>query len=526
MIDIKLNNEVGSNMVYLEDETLDWALKHCRYHSLNLLPIAFEYESLKTNWDEIKTYISSQNLKTWRTRPLRKFFVPRDTVGYRIITELDPIDHLIYASLIYEIGEDIENKRSPKECNEVFSYRFQPNFNGSMYDPDYPYTKFLDYSQEMAESEIYRYVASTDISDFYLNIYEHRLENNLKLCTTKEGHVEALINLLKQWNEKVSRGIPIGPMASRLLAESILIDVDELLKIEGIEYCRWNDDFRIFADSYEKAYAYLYKLSSILFRNHNLTLQKSKTDILPIEEFKSKYIFPKEREQILSIREEFEDSMLSDSGIVLDGFGDIIEGYSEEGIDEYEISVLVDLVYKEANNWEPNFKLLRFVINRLLLLKEFDPLDTLIENLDTLYPIIFEIMRYLLHSNLDDDQKAIISEKLLKAYNMPIIQTIDYARLWILHYFALNPSLITSRELIKLYGQENDDLKREITYIMGEKEKFSWVRTKKGEWQALSPWLQRAYLKSTNCLPADEKKAYHNSIKRRLDLLSKCMISK
>lgn len=507
-------------MAFLEEESLDWALKHCQDSSLNFVPVSFEYEEFNNDWVKIKRILRSQNVSNWSARPLRKFIVPKASVGHRIITELDPMDHIIYSAIIYEIGKDIENNRPAKEKMNVFSYRYKPNVNGDLYDPDFHYIKFLEHSQELAQSGDYSYVATTDITDFYHNIYEHRLDNNLRQFTDKNSHVDAIIKLLKQWNEKNSRGIPVGPISSRLLAESLLIDIDNLLLMEGIIYCRWNDDFRIFANSYEEAYSNLYKLSSYLINNHNLTLQTSKTEILPSQDFVDKYIFPEERKQILEVREE-----LYDSGIFFDPYSDTSYEYTEEELDEMELSQLCELLTNQANTWEPNFKLMKFLMNRLLIFNETRPILDLIQNLDTLYPIIFEIMHYVIHLDIDHHQKRIIGEELIKIYSNPIIQTLDYVRLWILHYFALNPSMINSNRLVKIYSKETDDIKREITYIMGIKGEFGWVRSKKGEWNNLSPWLQRAYLKSTNCLPDDEKRSFHDSIRGRMDPIYKCILS-
>lgn len=189
-----------------------------------------------------------------------------------------------------------------------------------------------------------------------------------------------------------------------------------------------------------------------------------------------------------------------------------------------EISRLCELLSHEASIWEPNFKFMRFLINRLSALNVSEPLVDLIGNLDTLYPIVFEIMHYLIQTDIDNNQKKIIGKKLIEAYYQPIIQTIDYVRLWILHYFSLNPIIIDSNTLLKMYENENDDIKREITYIMGKKEEFGWVRSRKNDWNNLSPWLQRAYLKSTNCLPDDEKKYFHDSIRPRTDSIYNCIL--
>ena len=113
------------------------------------------------------------------------------------------------------------------------------------------------------------------------------------------------MKLLNKWNERVSSGIPVGPIVSRLLGEAALIDIDDLLKYDGVEYCRWNDDFRIFADSYDEAYEHLYKLSNYLRENSNLSLQSSKTDIITGYDFIEQYIHSEAREPILRNRERY-----------------------------------------------------------------------------------------------------------------------------------------------------------------------------------------------------------------------------
>ena len=44
-----------------------------------------------------------------------------------------------------------------------------------------------------------------------------------------------------------SYGLPIGPLASSILAEAILIDVDAALIDQGFDFVRWFDDYTFFA---------------------------------------------------------------------------------------------------------------------------------------------------------------------------------------------------------------------------------------------------------------------------------------
>jgi Reverse transcriptase (RNA-dependent DNA polymerase) len=76
-----------------------------------------------------------------------------------------------------------------------------------------------------------------------------------------------------------------GGPAARILSELVLNQIDRLLELEGIVFCRFADDFHIFCKSNEDAYARLIFLSEKLLRNQGLQLQKSKTRIMSSAEF-------------------------------------------------------------------------------------------------------------------------------------------------------------------------------------------------------------------------------------------------
>ena len=95
---------------------------------------------------------------------------------------------------------------------------------------------------EMADGS----VAVTDIADFYPRIYHHRLDNALQVATSKSNHIKALKQLLSGWNKTESYGIPVGSAPSRLLAELVMTDIDQALLAQGIDFIRFNDDYRIF----------------------------------------------------------------------------------------------------------------------------------------------------------------------------------------------------------------------------------------------------------------------------------------
>ena len=265
-------------MLLLQNDSLDWALAHVnRYGDTDVFPVPFEYAAIEHDWTNVKRNLAGVDVLQWTTRPQRILLSPKARNGFRVITQLDPLDFLVFASLVREIAADLEARRVPIGENRVFSYRVAPQTDGQLFSPDTGYRQFLEAcSRKLATDPSVQFVATTDISDFYARIYHHRLENALNTATTRTNHVRAIMRLLSGWNGTETFGIPIGSAPSRLLAETTLADVDEALLAAGVDFVRFNDDYRIFADTYERAYRAITFLAETLYRNHGLNLQPQK----------------------------------------------------------------------------------------------------------------------------------------------------------------------------------------------------------------------------------------------------------
>ena len=92
-----------------------------------------------------------------------------------------------------------------------------------------------------------------------------------------------LEDFLTRLNGGVSRGVPVGPVASVIMAEAVLMDVDAFLIERGVSHTRYVDDFRIFSNSREDLRKLLSELILYLHSNHRLVLSSDKTEILPTE---------------------------------------------------------------------------------------------------------------------------------------------------------------------------------------------------------------------------------------------------
>jgi hypothetical protein len=150
---------------------------------------------------------------------------------------------------------------------------------------------YLKQLNKKAKKSGIKFIAVADIADFYPRIYQHRLENVIQTVTIEKNQrgVEVARVLVKKLisnlMERNSYGIPVGPYASRILAEALLIDVDSYLSSHNIDFVRWVDDFNIFCKSEYEAQSSLFGLGEWLYSNHRLTLQSAKTRIYPIERY-------------------------------------------------------------------------------------------------------------------------------------------------------------------------------------------------------------------------------------------------
>ena len=127
----------------------------------------------------------------------------------------------------------------------------------------------------------------SDISEFYPRLGHHKLDASLLQLNLGNDTASRIKKFLNQFSGTRSFGLPIGGPAARILSELVLNQIDRLLTGHGVEFTRFADDYHLFANSHEDAYAALIYLSEKLSENQGLSLQKSKTRILPAAEFLS-----------------------------------------------------------------------------------------------------------------------------------------------------------------------------------------------------------------------------------------------
>lgn len=525
-IDVRRHNYLKKRIIKLlklAEKSLDWAMLHIEnYGDTDIFPIPFEFEAIRNRWNQdIRPWLRGQDILQWIPRPYRRCLTPKHRYGFRIATQLDPLESIVFTALVLEIGKDIEAARIPKEENIAFSHRFAPKVSGKMYDVKYTWDSFQDYSRELVESNEYSYVVLADIADFYPRIYFHPLENALSECTKKNNHVLAITSMIKNWNFSVSYGIPVGAAASRILAELVIDDVDRGLLSEGVKHCRYVDDYRIFCKNEREAHEKLALLANILFENHGLTLQQHKTRILDIREFNDRYLQRENNQELNSLSDKFYE--------ILDDLG--IENIYEE-IDyndlKPEVQAQIDslnlmgILEEQVNSKETiDTPLVGFILKRLKQIDSEDSVDLVLNNINQLYTVFKDVMTYITSLRaLDNTKKHEIGSKLIQLLDDSIVSHLEYHRLWIFDTFTKDREWDNEGKFVSLYNSYHDEFsQRKLILALGRAQQHSWFKSRKRTVNQMSPWLKRAFLAAASCLPGDEAEHWYRSLQTSLDPL-------
>ncbi|MCZ6606147.1 MAG: RNA-directed DNA polymerase [Alphaproteobacteria bacterium] len=306
----------------------------CHHGYSAMLPQPYEWQFVVERWLDVKSNLAQQDLDTYKPyKPLR-VFAPKSRANIRVVHLLHPEDLLIYTALILIVKNDIENARISKTARRVYSYRIDASAPNRLYNVRGAHDTYLEQLMTKATKPSTKFVGLADIADFYPRIYQHRLENVIQAAaSTQRGTDVARVLVRKLVSNLMGRnsyGIPVGPYASRILGEAVLIDVDAFLRSKSIDYVRWVDDYNIFCRSEFLAQSALFELAEWLFSNHGLTLQSAKTKILPVSRYINEVL--SKPEENLTDRDHV-ISLLRETG----GGGEYEDELPDEELDENEV---------------------------------------------------------------------------------------------------------------------------------------------------------------------------------------------
>jgi len=204
----------------------------------------------------------------------------------RVLGIPNPVHFFNLAKEIVDSWSDIEKivqKSNLSVTKPLFSSTDERAIVPETSPPDWPHLR--------AQYRVNRrYLLMTDILQFYPSVYTHSLPwaiHSRSEAKKKQHDFSLLGNRLDFWvrcaQDKQTRGIPIGPDTSRVLAELLLSAVDKELtsQIEKIHGFRAIDNYELSLQSRSEAEEALAVLQNILSR-FELQLNESKTRILEL----------------------------------------------------------------------------------------------------------------------------------------------------------------------------------------------------------------------------------------------------
>lgn len=507
-------------MFNLTKDELDNAFSSICHHGYStMLPEPAEWQIIHDNWSAIREGIEKIDLDTYEPYKPMAVFAPKSRANIRVTHLLHPQDLIIYTALVLIAKNDLEANRVTERSKRVFSYRADTNNAQVLYASRGSYEEYLTQLSAKSDKAAVKFVAIADIADFYPRIYQHRLENVIQSVAKSQRTVDVARVLVKKLIGNLmgrnSYGIPVGPYASRLLGEAVLIDVDANLQSQGVDFVRWVDDYNIFCKSEYEAQSVLFFLGEWLFVNHGLTLQSAKTKILPVARYKT---------EVLSKPE----TQLTDRDSVVNLLRDFRVGYDdeedEEEPSEAEIEAILDALHgidlkgmlesSLADTTLVDYEAVTYALTKLPRIPgasadlKREVLDLVIENAELLYPVAEQIAKYVLSfDGLTAAEQRRIASKLLKPLKSKRNPPPTYYAMWILHIFSTSARWNHVKDIVALYRESNSEIvKRHAALAIHASGNRAEALAIKDDYVAASPMLRHAILFASRKLGNDERK--------------------
>lgn len=494
------------------------AIEHHGYSAL--LPTPPEWNVLRNHWDSVRAEIAAIDLDTYTpTAPLR-IYAPKNRATVRVVSLLHPIDLIIYTALTLIVIKDIEANRIPARKKTVFSYRADLSCANRLYKTDASFAMFQDTLKERSSRAKVGYVGIADIADFYPRIYQHRLENVIESCSTGErGRDVARVlvkKLIAHLSGSNSYGLPVGPYASRVLAEALLIDVDSYLVSERLDFVRWVDDYYFFTRTEEQAQEILISLAQRLYDRHGLTLSALKTKIQTKEMFQRRFQSNPEREVDARLQR------INEFSSRFDPYSDEeIELSEDERIELAELDI-EELIEESVTDRElVDYETLASLLRHPELLSVLPPVarktlgEALLRNIAHLYPIAGSVAEFfgtfsdLPASDRRRVQTRLLSSLLPKHGKWPP----DYYVLWILSVFADQDCWAHSPTFVRILRDHRSEIvRRGAALAMAKHGSRADAVEARAKFGSSSPLEQLALLLATLKLGLDERRHWKRSL--------------
>jgi len=483
-------------------------------------------ELLKDIEDNFTNWLSVYPVECIRT------CVPIAYTGFRWATVIDPLWNSFLLSQVIKISDEIESTRLKIDKKSVFSYRIKLDENsGKLFDQSINWRLFYKTATEVAEKESYSHIVRFDISDFYNRIYHHRLDTELKRSKTDENVNRRIMKIIQDISVNVSYGLPVGGNAARILAELLLNAMDQMMTAKNYRFCRFVDDYILFANSKEDAFRKLNWCAEYLLRNDGLSLQKSKTIIQTKIEFLSHAKATIEGEEEDGSREKADFLKLH---IHYDPYSDTADEDYKELKSRLKQFDILSLIKSEVRKSRIHQALGKQLMNAVSFLEGENlslALNAISSNFDSLFPIFPSVMQ-VAYKKLPEANEGVRKQFVDILYKMVeddsyLIRTDNNASYVIRVLSAVNTEK-SIQAIVLLNSRMTSPLVRSnCIYAMTNLYNHYWLSDLKSKFSTLSKWERRAFIASSYYL-RDEGSHWREHTKEqftKFELLTKDWIS-
>lgn len=475
-------------MATLNDADLEFARSHIeRFYDSDFFPKHFEFEALWRYWPEVKQELGSKNIPKLQALQPRSATIPKARGGFRVVHQLEPLEAICYTAMAHRVSQAVESNRPSKRKRVACSYRIKIE-NGSFFAHGSGWRNFSKKSAEMAAS--YKHVVVTDVTDFYNQIYLHRLQNSIETCDTSLASFSKEVeSFITAFNDKTSQGVPVGPAASMVFAEALMIDIDAFISQCGVKHTRYVDDIRMFGNSSAKLSAALEGLTKYLYRSHRLTLATEKTEQMGSDEFVEKFLESKYE----SDREDLKQS--------LDHFSPYGDPSADDFEDEEEDDHLQDALDQILSFETLDLGLARSLLRTARRHRYTDFAEEIVDNFDFFAPVCPDVFLYLMEVGDPELEKSLYAS--LKSATSSTSAQCDLVRYWLEYYIAQSPTLLRSAPLSRFVMASASF--ENVALAARTANNVSWVRMNKAGVSNLGGKARRALMDASRVLSADER---------------------
>lgn len=466
----------------------------------DILPPLFEFQFFKEAADAVIKRLNAFAAGAYSPIGAFEVLSPKTQTSFRIAHQLHATDTLLFTAAAIEVAGAIDARRLEPE-HGAFSYRFDADpDSSSLFTRECTYHDWLLAISAMCEpAEAFAsdpLILETDISDFYGRIYFHRIEHVLDDIVSANSPRKVIENIIKNSRARQSYGLPVGGAASRIIAEGILIDIDTMLRRDGLKFTRFVDDFRIVVDNEARAHTALCRLAEHLMLTEGLSLNAAKTRIIPASQIKSE------------IDNSFSEVFTTEERDGLDRYLRSIydgEDVAETLADQIDQSTLIKKLHLIMNTDRIDYTSVKLILKAMRATSIGDH-EAFIEQFSKLLYFVPRDFCLLMGAMAQRDNLTAepIASKLIGIAKVPPFKDMALVRIWVNYLFVAGALPISDDRIAQLEFGNTVIEKRQNILLRARLNDRAYFREAKTRFGDLSEWEKPAMMLGASCLATSE----------------------